>query len=348
MLEAKLRMIDKMKNKLIGGRGGADSLLTEEWEQLELCNRSLAFVEEVAPKLAPGVELRRPEPGESWEVTIGKLRQGEQSRKQILRHIESAQILENLLKERHKQGAEFPRAGTVQAVLGRVIPRVPTVSWESHHPNVVYLRAGENGDRIRDHLRGRLLHGESRGAPPLCQRSWRMVANAQAALQAAAGSNDGLVLEQQGPDGPIVVLREPEMLAGMLNWISAQEDATPLREAVVKLECWPDRLMTTTGMKTAMEQALGNNSKSASLVCNRCRSLTEVVSLGDTGHGRQVGYLCKTCLCLVEPVKEPMKPFPFPRECLEGHERRCKELAPGNGQRGAQRSGGSSLVEGGG
>jgi hypothetical protein len=217
MLEAELRMIDKMKNKLIGGRGGADSLLTEEWEQLELCNRSLAFVEEVAPKLAPGVELRRPEPGVSWEVTIGKLRQGEQSRKQILRHIESAQILENLLKERHKQGAEFPRAGTVQAVLGRVIPRVPTVSWESHHPNVVYLRAGENGDRIRDHLRGRLLHGESRGAPPLCQRSWRMVANAQAALQAAAGSNDGLVLEQQGPDGPIVVLREPEMLAGMLN-----------------------------------------------------------------------------------------------------------------------------------
>jgi len=62
MLEAELRMIDKMKNKLIGGRGGADSLLIEEWEQLELCNRSLAFVEEVAPKLAPGVELRRPEP----------------------------------------------------------------------------------------------------------------------------------------------------------------------------------------------------------------------------------------------------------------------------------------------
>ncbi len=99
-----------------------------------------------------------------------------------------------------------------------------------------------------------------------------------------AGTNDGLVLEQRGADGSTVVLREPEMLAGMLTWISAQEDGTSLREAVEKLESWPDRLVTVTGMKTAIEQALGNNSKSASLVCNRCRGLTEVVSLGDNGH----------------------------------------------------------------
>jgi exonuclease III len=328
VLEAEIRAIDRVKNKLIGLRADARqdpaSLLAREWEQLLRCNRSLGFVEEVAPRLAPGVELRRPEPGETWEVTIGGLRAAEQSRKQILRHIESAQVLENLLRERHKQGAEFPRAGTVQQVLGRVMPRVPTVAWDSHHPNVVHLSPGEAGDRIREYLRGCFLRGESRGAPPQLQRAWRKVPDAQVALKTAAGTNDGLVLEEGGADGSTVVLREPEVLAGMLSWISAQEDAEELRGAVTKIESWPDRLVTVTGMKTAMEHNLGNNSKSASLVCNNCRGPTEMVSLGDAGQGRQVSYLCRKCRRLVEPVKEPLKPFPFPRECLEGHDRRCQ------------------------
>ena len=85
-----------------------------------------------------------------------------------------------------------------------------------------------------------------------------------------AGTNDRPILEQwRAHTGERMPgLREQEMLAGLLTWILAQDDAEEPQKAVTRIESWSDRLVTSTGIRLAIWQDPGNNSKSANLGCN--------------------------------------------------------------------------------
>ena len=318
-LEQELRVIEQLKGRLLH----CVELECQGLDQLDRCNTSVAFFKSDAPSLPPGVPLHQPH-SETRTEFLALLRDGERSRRQLLRHLSSVQTHENLRKARKRQGIEFPRAGTVKAALGRIEPRTSVRVWECNHLNVLTLTKGPEGERIRGFLRSRLQQGDNRGAPPQLGRAWLQGGDARQALSEVLGTNDGVLLEQTTAVHRVLVLREPELLGQTLEWMDSQPDTCALRSAVRSIDAWTDRVVTPTATKAAMEHHLGMNAQSSRLVCVDCNEKVTVVAMGDAGAGRKRAHACVKCRRLVKTTLLTPPPTPFPRSCLEEHPNRCE------------------------
>ena len=90
-LEQELRVIQQLKGRLLHCVG----LDCEGLDQVDLCNTSEALFKSDEPSLPPGVLLHQPH-NETRAEFLALLREGERSRKQLLRHLSSVQTHEIL------------------------------------------------------------------------------------------------------------------------------------------------------------------------------------------------------------------------------------------------------------